>query len=541
MNQFVENKLMRISGLFGAILLASAGMFLFGHVLVFAGTLPAKTLPSAPSSAVNCFTTYGANTTTQFASNDATAVQDAVNAAAVDDVVKVAGTCAGVQTISGLTQTVLIAKNLTLQGGYTTTNWTASPNLDTYPTILDAQGNGRVVMISDTHTVTLSHLTIQNGLVSGTENGGGVYNQSSTVSILDSNITGNEASDGGGVFNDTGVLLLQNSTVSQNQANANGTSERDGGGGLYNKDGHVTIDNSQISANTSDENGGGIFNRYFITVTNSIINNNSSGYVAIPPTGVDTEAVEDILAPQNFSNAGGGVGSFGQWTYIQNSTIRDNSNVGQGGGGIGHTYGGQLFIIDSTVSGNSANGGSGGGLYFSQDVTIQNSTFSGNSAENGGGIYQWFGGINIRVEFSTIASNTASLNGNNLGNWGGILSNSILSGDGNNCTLGNGYLDGGFNIDSSSSCGLTTTTSMTHTNPMLLPLADNGGDTETHALDGMSPALNVIASGVNGCGTAFTTDQRGEVRPYATGKCDVGAYEAQRDYYFIFLPVILKQ
>jgi threonine dehydrogenase-like Zn-dependent dehydrogenase len=56
-----------------------------------------------------------------YSSINASALQQAVDAAAPGATVKVAGLCAGVQTRAGETQTVYISKTLTLEGGYTNT------------------------------------------------------------------------------------------------------------------------------------------------------------------------------------------------------------------------------------------------------------------------------------------------------------------------------------------------------------------------------------------------------------------------------------
>ena len=65
----------------------------------------------------------------------------------------------------------------------------------------------------------------------------------------------------------------------------------------------------------------------------------------------------------------------------------------------------------------------------------------------------------------------------------------------------------------------------------LLTLSDNGGSTHTHALDNGSPAIEQIPSGANGCGTTYTTDQRGYARPgtrnQPTNSCEMGAWEAR--------------
>jgi hypothetical protein len=68
----------------------------------------------------------------------------------------------------------------------------------------------------------------------------------------------------------------------------------------------------------------------------------------------------------------------------------------------------------------------------------------------------------------------------------------------------------GYNLDSGGSCGFTRTTDLTHTDPLLSPLADNGGPTPTMALRPGSPAFDRGGTAANGCPA---TDQRGVARP----------------------------
>ena len=83
----------------------------------------------------------------------------------------------------------------------------------------------------------------------------------------------------------------------------------------------------------------------------------------------------------------------------------------------------------------------------------------------------------------------------------------------------------GYNLtNSGAGTPFTATGDITNTNPLLGPLADNGGSTWTHALLPASPAIGRIPFGVNGCGTTVTTDQRGVTRPQGPA-CDVGSYE----------------
>ena len=94
---------------------------------------------------------------------------------------------------------------------------------------------------------------------------------------------------------------------------------------------------------------------------------------------------------------------------------------------------------------------------------------------------------------------------------------------GANCDASAPISDGGYNIDTGSSCGFSTSNhSLPNTAPRLDALASNGGPTQTMALAAGSPALDVIPPSVTGCSGG--TDQRGIARPQGSG-CDVGAYE----------------
>jgi len=136
-----------------------------------------------------------------------------------------------------------------------------------------------------------------------------------------------------------------------------------------------------------------------------------------------------------------------------------------------------------------------------------------------------FQAVNLSLEGNTaLGGLSSSTNGNSYGNsianTGGVFQivNSILSdGSSNNC-FGT-ITDLGHNISSDATPTWTSGTSLSNTNPLLLPLANNGGPTLTMALGVGSPALN------NGdCVLAPPTDQRGYPRPSGPG-CDIGAWE----------------
>lgn len=107
-----------------------------------------------------CFATPD-NGATVFGTEDASAVQYAVTVAPwISNEVKVAGICAGVRYHGGTTQTVWSPSPITIDGGFTVTNW-ITPTVGA-TTVLDALGLGRVIS-SPASGITLTNVTLQNG------------------------------------------------------------------------------------------------------------------------------------------------------------------------------------------------------------------------------------------------------------------------------------------------------------------------------------------------------------------------------------------
>jgi len=116
-----------------------------------------------------------------------------------------------------------------------------------------------------------------------------------------------------------------------------------------------------------------------------------------------------------------------------------------------------------------------------------------------------------------------------------VLQNSIVANNsGGNCSIRSGTLTShGHNLSSDATCDFGGTGDLNNIDPMLGPLQNNGGPTQTMALPSGSPAID--AGNPYGCrdgfGNLLKTDQRGAPRHDSedTRGCDMGAYESQSD------------
>lgn len=202
---------------------------------------------------------------------------------------------------------------------------------------------------------------------------------------------------------------------------------------------------------------------------------------------------------------------------LLNSTIANNRSGGRGGAILG-----SVSLTGSTISGNIA--AYSGGISTDPTASVQatDSTISSNRDSGNGSVIDisdpiddsWF--MNV-----TITNNTGGIHKGTLGfiDHYVILVDMILANEGANCE--GGVLSGDYNIVSDTSCGFTQPHDQQGMNPLLGPLASNGGPTPTHALLPGSPAIDA-----GSCVAGVTTDQRGIARPQGA-TCDIGAYEYQ--------------
>ena len=315
--------------------------------------------------------------------------------------------------------------------------------------------------------------------------------------------------DGGGLITISGGNAVPVFSVDRgvtftvrNLALANGGRAR----AIYNDAGTLMVTNSTFS-----DNGAGAIYNYTgtLTVTNSAFSDNSGG-------GIYNYAGILTVTNSTFSNNSGAIYNDNGMVAVASSTFSGNSAgsggaIFSGGGILSHV--GELTVANCTFWDNSA--GSGGAIYKDAGMlTITNSTFSGNSAGSGGSIWV-MGAVLLR---NTIVANSPS---------------------GDNCF--GSITDSGHNLEDGTTCGFSTASSLSSTDPQLDPagLSHNGGPTQTLALctdvdvptgcAAASPAIEAGDQAICAAQPVNHRDQRGFVRPGAGHtRCSIGAYEPGR-------------
>ena len=387
------------------------------------------------------------------------------------------------------------------------------------------------------------------------QNGGGIYaNFSSSggslrldhVIVRTNTVTGGGVGAGGGIFAhlpSSTQLIVRDSQIYSNTADGTG-------GGIY-VDGSSTtqwsISRSEIYSNTA-ASGGGIGNFVTLTLSDSGVHDNQATF-----DGGAMEAFAPFIISRSTLNAnsaarfGGAI--FALPTDTSNTSFQDSAH-----------------ITESTLSGNSARWG--GGIYYDGFIqpmsllTVVNSTISSNSVFGapsptpspsptatpiptaaGAGIFIYSG--QAQLLNTTVARNRVQLGfpraGDGIG--GGLYiytnatstkqffaQNSLIANNarGNGITLDtpdDGFTNGTVTGELAFNLISTTTNffisgpqggNIEGQDPLLGPLQNNGGPTQTHALMFRSPAIN--AANFN----APAHDQRGYIRPDAP---DIGVFE----------------
>ena len=245
---------------------------------------------------------------------------------------------------------------------------------------------GKHIFTVDRGTLDINGGYIVGGGSDGTP-GGGIYVDNGTVNIQGGVIAANRGSSGGGIFFQNGTLNISGGAVTGNWVN----SGHDNGGGIYVKSGTLNLSGEGYVTNNykacdcndcrndvNNTHGGG-----GIALANSSVMNMTGGYVTGNYSGLAGGGIYAGFFDHNvrFTMSGGtiagncaelgeggglriaggtnGVIQATNKVYITNNIT--NSNNDWGGGGIFVQEKGNLSIVNSLITNNSA-GGFGGGV-----------------------------------------------------------------------------------------------------------------------------------------------------------------------------------
>jgi CSLREA domain-containing protein len=436
-------------------------------------------------------------------------------------------------------------------------------------TISGATLQDRVLHVLAGATVTIEDLTITGGHAPNGARG----QDGATIPTPTVPTAGGSGFAGGGIRNE-GALTLEDVAVTNNTAGSGGVggsgtpgtfgTDENGmpggaggaGGGIYNAaPGSLTLTNVTVSGNFAGN--GGLGGAGGLGASGPIGGKGGDGGCCGDGGGLDNAGGKVTVTGSTFSGDHAGAGGSGGLGEEPSGGFGGAGGQGQGGssGGAIATSGATatVSITNSTLSGDfSGAGGNGGNGGATNDVPID-SWASGGGAGNGsagGGLFVSGGATatltNVAIDANQVGApgtpgtvgSTPSCGGPNCGHplpgapgnpgfGGGVydstapattLANTLLASN----ELGNcagSLTDGNHNLSFGVSAGCPA--GFAHGDPKLGSLADNGGPTQTQALQAGSAAIDQVPVSGAGCPP---TDQRGVARPSGTA-CDIGAYE----------------
>jgi len=437
-----------------------------------------------------------------------------------------AGTCSLVDAITYANSNAG-TDTITFDGDYTITLGAFSlPNISTtmsidgtgHSIVLDGNNSYRLFYLSSTADLSLTHLTVQNGIddggggvfvVQGTLNatdvtfgsnstttaggGAGIFSNGGDVTVADSTFGGNVTEDGGGaIYNDGGTLDVTSSAFSGNAAIAcDPTSPEDVAvtGGSPNVTGTTTTFTSYLTAGSWVTLGtydsvpyqvDSVTSDTAFTLTKNYTGaSNSSTPIftcaadgdggAIYNTGGTATVTGSTFSNNSGSSAGAIYNDSSGTLDITGSTFNSNQALGPaytsgyGAGGAIQNSQGVMSIASSTFDSNSASSSSFGGIGGAIEIDgsspstpdgITDSTFTGNSADDGGAIYVYNGSSNISG--STFDSNSAD---HTSGSGGALdLTFNGAAAVANSTFYGNSAFEGGAIYTNSNSTTVTNAT-----------------------------------------------------------------------------------
>jgi predicted outer membrane repeat protein len=372
--------------------------------------------------------------------------------------------------------------NVTILSGDIDNNDSQTPIITDIATV-DGNTTNSYHVVTGATGATLDGFTITAGNANGSsdpnENGGGMYNNSSSPTLTNVTFSSNSAyGGGGGMYNGSSSNpTLTDVTFSGNSAG--------GGGGMQNyNSSNPTLMNVTFSSNWA-HSGGGMQN--WQSSSPQLMNVTFSGNVV-------------------FEGDGGGMFNALSSPTLTNVTFSSNWAISFGGGGMSNDTSSPT-LTNVTFSSNWAKVTGGGMENYLSNPTLTNVTFSGNSATNSGG------GMNNSYKSSPAMIHNTIFWGNAAGSGAQIYNADA----GSKPFMAYDVVQGG--CPSGSTCTIIITA-----DPKLGTLGNYGGFTWTIPI---LPGSSAIDTGYDT--TCPATDQRGVTRPQGA-HCDIGAFEAKAQY-----------
>lgn len=427
----------------------------------------------------------GLLTVTNNADAGAGSLRDRIAVASPGDTIQLNPSLAGA-TITLTSGPLVLNKNLSIAG------------LGSTSSFISANSASRVLQVETGVTVLFRGFTLALGLANGAGDagrGGGILNRGN-LTLTDMKVLGGRATvQGGGIYS-SGSLSVSRSVIKNGGAPE--------GGGIYVAGGTMSLFETKVEDNESLSGAGIWFGGSSGSFTNGQLNRNAA----------------DLSGGALYASSPGSLN-------LSRLTLEANSS-GEDGGAI-YLASGTMLISRSLFYNNSASG-MGGAAYVANgyDIQVENTTFSANSAGETGGALHVQGAYLARA--NTYTQNQAVLDGgaifldNSLALR--LIEESIISGNTANSLpddvafpsrlFASQYNLYGVNDDLSFVPG---TGDLIGQPAMLDVLADNGGESRTHAILCGSAALDA-ANPV----PTVSIDQRGQARGF-NGRSDIGAFE----------------
>ena len=368
------------------------------------------------------------------------------------------------------------------------------------PGTAGTSGSGGAIYNNNHSTCIVSQCTFVFNQAAGGKGGTGGAGGASNFQGGDGGGAGDGGPGHGGAIYSAGQLEIADSLFRSNSA-------RGGEGGLGGASGAAAALGSSGNGGTGAVGAGGA-----IYTVGSIFLNSSTFLGNSVLGGHSTNAAGSGRSPVGITGRAG-ASSFGGGLFnsgigrIVNCTF--STNIASGGnGGIGGTA--------TPYPGNGGAGGNawGGNCYNDGTIYATNCTFAAGTTRFGTGGAKGSGGV------LSIDGLRGSSLGDNVANTGPVflLKNTLLAYPQSSANA-YGMIEDGSNNLSSDNSPASFPADRRNVNPLLVPLADNGGPTLTMALAANSPAIDAgDSSGI------MVVDQRGSLR---SGVVDVGAFEFQ--------------